>query len=57
MLQWALTFFVLAIIAGIFGFGNVAAGAVSIGKFLFFLFVVLFVISLVMNVARGKKPM
>jgi uncharacterized membrane protein YtjA (UPF0391 family) len=47
MLQWALTFFVLAIIAGVFGFGLIATAAVGIAKVLFFLFLVLFVISLI----------
>ncbi len=41
MLQWALTFFVLAIIAGVFGFGLIATAAVGIAKVLFFLFLVL----------------
>ncbi len=47
MLQWALTFFVLAIVAGVFGFGLIATAAVGIAKVLFFLFLVLFVISLI----------
>ncbi len=47
MLQWALTFFVLAIIAGVFRFGLIASAAVGIAKVLFFLFLVLFVISLI----------
>lgn len=54
MLSWALTFFVLAIIAAVFGFGGIAAGATSIAKILFFLFLVLFVISLITNAVRGR---
>ena len=41
MLSWALTFLVLALIAAMFGFGGIAAGAASIAKILFFLFLVL----------------
>ena len=47
MLYWALMFFIVAIIAGLFGFGGIAAGAVGIARILFFVFLVLFIISLV----------
>lgn len=47
MLNWALTFLVLALLAAIFGFGGVASASMGIAKVLFFLFLVLFVISLV----------
>ncbi len=47
MLQWSLTFFVLALVAAVFGFGIIASAAAGIAKLLFFLFLVLFVISLI----------
>ena len=47
MLGWALTFFIVAIIAGVLGFGGIASGAASIAKIIFFLFLILLVISLV----------
>ena len=47
MLWWAFVFLIVAIIAAIFGFGGIAAGAVSIAKILFFIFVVLFLVSLI----------
>src|SRR3569832_456269 len=46
MLGWAITFFVIAIIAGLLGFTNIANTAVGIAKILFFLFLVLFVVFL-----------
>jgi uncharacterized membrane protein YtjA (UPF0391 family) len=46
MLGWALTFLVVALIAGLFGFGLIAGTSYSIAKVLFFVFLVLFVISL-----------
>jgi uncharacterized membrane protein YtjA (UPF0391 family) len=52
MLQWAVVFFIVAIIAAVFGFGGIAAGAVDIAKILFFVFVVLFVLSLIVGLAR-----
>jgi uncharacterized membrane protein YtjA (UPF0391 family) len=47
MLRWTLTFLVIAIFAAILGFGDVAAGAAGVAKVLFFVFLVLFVLSLV----------
>ncbi len=54
MLSWALTFFVLALIAAVLGFGGIATGAAEIAKILFFLFLVLFVFSLISNLTRGR---
>ena len=47
MLSWALTFIVIALIAGILGFGVLAGTAMYIAKVCFVLFLVLFVISLI----------
>jgi uncharacterized membrane protein YtjA (UPF0391 family) len=45
MLHYAVVFFVIALIAALFGFGGIAAGAVEIGKILFFVFLILAVAS------------
>jgi len=47
MLSWALTFLVIALIAGVLGFGVVAGTAASIAKILFVVFLILFVVSLI----------
>jgi len=52
MLRWALGFFVIAIIAAIFGFGGIALAAAGIAKILFFLFLVLFLLTLVGGLVR-----
>jgi uncharacterized membrane protein YtjA (UPF0391 family) len=52
MLRYAAIFFVIAIIAAIFGFGGVAAGAAEIAKVLFFIFIVIFLVTLLMGVIR-----
>jgi uncharacterized membrane protein YtjA (UPF0391 family) len=52
MLSWALIFFVVAIIAAVFGFGGIATASAGIAQILFFLFLVLFVVSLIMGMAR-----
>lgn len=47
MLYWTAVFFVIALAAAVFGFGGIAAGAAGIAKVLFFVFLVLTVVSLV----------
>ncbi|MCA8884497.1 MAG: DUF1328 domain-containing protein [Rhodobacteraceae bacterium] len=56
MLYWAVVFFVVAIIAGVFGFGGVASASVGIAQILFFIFLVLFVIALVARAFGGRAP-
>jgi uncharacterized membrane protein YtjA (UPF0391 family) len=52
MLHYALVFFLIAIVAAIFGFGGISVASAGIAKILFFLFLVIFLVSLVMGVAR-----
>jgi uncharacterized membrane protein YtjA (UPF0391 family) len=52
MLRYAAIFFVIAIIAAVFGFGGIAAGAAEIAKVLFFIFIVIFLVTLLMGVIR-----
>jgi uncharacterized membrane protein YtjA (UPF0391 family) len=52
MLQWALAFFIIALIAAIFGFGGIALAAAGIAKILFFVFLVLFLVALVSGLMR-----
>lgn len=47
MLNWALTFLVIAVVAAIFGFGGIAGTAAGFAKILFFVFLALFVISFI----------
>lgn len=54
MLSWALLFFIVALIAALFGFGGIAAGAAWIAQVLFFVFLVLFIVSLIMGVS-GRR--
>ncbi|MDT8997748.1 DUF1328 domain-containing protein [Paucibacter sp. APW11] len=52
MLHYAVVFFVIALIAALFGFGGIAAGAVEIAKVLFFIFIVLALASFVFGLLR-----
>ena len=54
MLSWVVTFLVVALIAGILGFGGIAGTSVEIAKIIFFIAVVLFLISAVVGLARGR---
>jgi uncharacterized membrane protein YtjA (UPF0391 family) len=52
MLYYALVFLLIAILAAVFGFGGVAIASAGIAKILFFLFIILFVVSLITHLAR-----
>ena len=54
MLSWVVTFLVVALIAGVLGFGGVAGVSIEIAKTIFFIAVVLFLISAVVGLARGR---
>jgi uncharacterized membrane protein YtjA (UPF0391 family) len=54
MFGWVVTFLIVALIAGILGFGGVAGASIEIAKIIFFIAVVLFLISAVFGLARGR---
>ena len=47
MLAWALIFAVVALVAGVFGFGGVAPARAGIARILFFISIVIFLITLI----------
>jgi uncharacterized membrane protein YtjA (UPF0391 family) len=53
VLYWTLIFLVIALVAGLFGFGGIATASAGIAKVLFAVFLVLFLVSLVFGVIRG----
>ena len=55
MLYWALLFFVVALLAAVFGFTGIALAAAGVAKILFFVFLVLFIISLISHLAGGGR--
>lgn len=55
MLGYVITFFILAVIAGLLGFGGLAADFASIAQFLALIFVVLFVASLIYSMMTGRS--
>jgi uncharacterized membrane protein YtjA (UPF0391 family) len=57
MLNWALTFFIFSLIAALFGFGGIAATTAGIAQVLFYIFLVLLVVSLLRGLARRGDKM
>jgi uncharacterized membrane protein YtjA (UPF0391 family) len=55
MLKWAFIFLVIAIIAAVFGFTDVASASATIAQWLFGIFLVLFIGALVIGLAIGSK--
>lgn len=55
MLNWALIFLVVALIAGLLGFTSIAGTAIGIAKILFVVFLVLFLVSAIMHMVRGRR--
>jgi uncharacterized membrane protein YtjA (UPF0391 family) len=55
MLRWAAAFFIIAIIAAVFGFGGIASGSAEIARVLFFLFLVVFIVSLIWGLLTGRR--
>lgn len=55
MLGWALTFLVVALIAAVLGFTTIAGAAMGVAKILFFVFLVLLVVSFVIRAIQGRS--
>jgi len=52
MLHYTVVFFIIAIIAAVFGFGGISAGATEIAKILFFVFLIVTIISFIIGRKR-----
>jgi uncharacterized membrane protein YtjA (UPF0391 family) len=57
MLSWVVTFLVIALIAGLLGFGGIAGASMEFAKIIFFIALVLFLISVVAGAFRGRRPL
>jgi uncharacterized membrane protein YtjA (UPF0391 family) len=54
MLYWTLVFLVVALVAGLFGFGGIASASADIAKILFGIFILLFLASLIVGAVRRR---
>lgn len=55
MLRWSFAFLIIAIIAAVFGFTDIASGAASIAKVLFFIFLAVWLVMIVLGITIFKK--
>ncbi|MBY0328922.1 DUF1328 domain-containing protein [Patescibacteria group bacterium] len=55
MLRWSITFLIIALVAALLGFSSIAGAAIGIAKVLFFVFIVLFLITLIAGTLFVKK--
>jgi len=53
MLYWSVVFFIISMIAALFGFGGISAASAGIAQILFFIFVVLFAVTLLFHLAKA----
>jgi uncharacterized membrane protein YtjA (UPF0391 family) len=56
MLSWVVTFLVVALIAALLGFGGIAGVSIEIAKVVFFIAIILVLVSAVVGLARGRGP-
>ena len=55
MFGWAVTFLIVALVAAVLGFGGVAVISVEIAKIIFFVAIILFLISAIFGFMRGRS--
>lgn len=56
MLYYVVIFLIIAIIAGLLGFGAIAFAAAGVAKVLFFLFLIAFLFTLIKHLSRRRAP-
>lgn len=56
MLQWAITFLIIALVAAFLGFGGIAAVSVEAARIVFGVFLIMFLVTAIMHVRKGKTP-
>jgi uncharacterized membrane protein YtjA (UPF0391 family) len=57
MLYWAMVFFIISIVAALFGFGGIASASAGVAQTLFYVFLVFFVVTLVAGLAAGRRTL
>ena len=57
MLGWVVTFLIVALIAGLLGFGGIAGVSIEIAKVLFFIAIALFLVTLLFGAFRTRRPL
>jgi uncharacterized membrane protein YtjA (UPF0391 family) len=55
MLSWVIGFLIIALVAALFGFTGLAGAAANIAQVLFYIFILLFVVSLIVSLVSGRR--
>lgn len=55
MLRWALLFLLIGLVAGVLGFTSLAGASIAIAKFLFFIFIAIFLVLLVLGLTIARR--
>jgi len=55
LLKWALIFFLISIVAAVFGFTGISVASADIARILFYIFVVIFLVLLVLGLAIARR--
>jgi uncharacterized membrane protein YtjA (UPF0391 family) len=55
MFGWVVTFLIVALVAGVLGFGGIAGASIEMAKMVFFVAIILFLISAVVGMFRGRN--
>ena len=55
LLKWALIFFLISIVAAVFGFTGISMATADIARILFYIFLVIFVVLLVLGLAAARR--
>jgi uncharacterized membrane protein YtjA (UPF0391 family) len=55
MMGWVITFLIVALVAGVLGFGGIAGASIEMAKIVFFIAIVLFLLSAVFGIFRGRN--
>ena len=49
LLKWALVFFLISVVAGLLGFTDISVATADVARFLFYVFVVIFLVLLILG--------
>ena len=55
LLKWALVFFIVSLIAALFGFTDIAAASAEVARILFYIFLVIFIVLLVLGLVLSRR--
>ncbi len=55
LLKWALIFFLISIVAAVFGFTGISMATADVARILFYIFLVIFVVLLVLGLAAARR--